>query len=121
MQPGGPQGLGAVDGVPLLGFPGNPVSALVSFEVFLRPALTALTGLPLPRRAVRAVLAEAADSPAGKLQVRRGRFREGRVELIGGPGSHLVHALAESNALVLIPAGTGHLPQGAEVTVWLLE
>ncbi len=121
MQPGGPQGLGAVDGVPFLGFPGNPVSALVSFEVFLRPALTALTGLPLPRRAVRAVLADAADSPAGKLQVRRGRFRDGEVELVGGPGSHLVHALAESNALVLIPAGTGHLPPGAEVTVWLLE
>jgi len=121
MQPGGPQGLGTVDGVPLLGFPGNPVSALVSFEVFLRPALTALTGLPLPRRAVRAVLAAGTDSPAGKLQIRRGLFRDGGVELIGGPGSHLVHALAGSNALVLIPAGTDHLPAGAEVTVWLLE
>lgn len=121
MQPGGPQGLGTVDGVPLLGFPGNPVSALVSFEVFLRPALTELTGLPQPRRTLRAVLADAAESPAGKLQVRRGRFEDGSVELIGGPGSHLVHALAGSNALVLIPAGTGHLPQGAEVTVWLLE
>ncbi|MBF4992827.1 molybdopterin molybdotransferase MoeA [Arthrobacter gandavensis] len=121
MQPGGPQGIGMVDGVPFLGFPGNPVSALVSCEVFLRPALSALTGLPRPRPAVTAVLDAAADSPEGKLQVRRGRFRDGRVSLIGGPGSHLVHALAESNALVLIPESTGHLEAGAEVTVWLLE
>lgn len=121
MQPGGPQGIGTVDGVPFLGFPGNPVSALVSFEVFLRPALSALTGLPLPRPAVTAVLDAGTDSPEGKLQVRRGLFRDGRVSLVGGPGSHLIHALAESNALVLIPEGTGHLEAGAEVTVWLLE
>jgi len=121
MQPGGPQGIGTVDGVPFLGFPGNPVSALVSFEVFLRPALSALTGLPLPRPAVTAVLDAGTDSPEGKLQVRRGLFRDGRVSLVGGPGSHLIHALAESNALVLIPEGTGHLEAGAEVTVWLME
>ena len=44
MQPGGPQGIGSFDGVPVLGFPGNPVSCLVSFEMFLRPR---------PHRAVR--------------------------------------------------------------------
>ena len=54
MQPGGPQGIGTVGGVPFLAFPGNPVSCLVSFEMFLRPALSALTGLPVPRRQVRA-------------------------------------------------------------------
>ena len=121
MQPGGPQGAGRVDGVPFLAFPGNPVSALVSFEVFLRPALTALTGLPRPRPALSAVLDETADSPEGKLQVRRGLFRNGRVGMVGGPGSHLVHALAESNALVLVPEGTGRVEAGSEVTVWLLE
>ena len=49
MQPGGPQGLGTFDGVPFLGFPGNPVSCLVSFEMFLRPVLSALFGSPAPR------------------------------------------------------------------------
>lgn len=128
MQPGGPQGIGSVDGVPFLGFPGNPVSSVVSFEVFLRPALGALTGLPAPRPELPALLAAEAHSPAAKHQVRRGRYTPpagpgsaGRVELIGGPGSHLVHALASSNALVHIPAGVETLPAGAEVTVWLLN
>ena len=128
LQPGGPQGLGLVAGIPFLAFPGNPVSSVVSFEVFLRPALTALTGRPAPRPQLPAVLAAEATSPGAKHQVRRGRYlppaepgTTGRVELIGGAGSHLVHALASSNALVHIPAGVDALPAGAEVTVWLLD
>ncbi|MET4060062.1 molybdopterin molybdotransferase [Arthrobacter sp. UYP6] len=128
MQPGGPQGIGSLDGIPFLGFPGNPVSSLVSFEMFLRPALGAVTGRPAPRAQLPAVLTEEAHSPAGKYQVRRGRYSPpavpgavGRVELIGGPGSHLVHALASSNALVHIPAEMDTVPAGAEVTVWLLD
>ena len=121
MQPGGPQGIGTVDGIPFLGFPGNPVSSLVSFEMFLRPALTAVTGAPRPRTQVQARLAAPLGSPAGKYQVRRGRYADGIVEPVGGPGSHLVHALAVSNALIAVPAGTEHLPAGAEVTVLLLD
>lgn len=121
MQPGGPQGIGSIDGVPFLAFPGNPVSSLVSFEMFLRPALSALPGGPPPRREVRARLAAAAAGPIGRHQVRRGRYADGVVELIGGPGSHLVHALAGSNALVHFPADAGQVPAGAEVAVWLLE
>ena len=128
MQPGGPQGLGRVAGVPFLGFPGNPVSSVVSFEMFLRPALGRLTGFPRARTELRGILAEPAASPRAKHQVRRGRYlpaaepgRPGRVELIGGPGSHLVHALASSNALVHLPAGVESVPAGGEVTVWLLE
>ncbi|MCQ1948028.1 gephyrin-like molybdotransferase Glp [Arthrobacter sp. zg-Y1116] len=121
MQPGGPQGIGTVDGVPFLGFPGNPVSSLVSFEMFLRPALTAVTGAPRPRAEVPARLTAPLGSPAGKHQVRRGRYTAGTVEPVGGPGSHLVHALASSNALISVPVGTEHLEAGAEVTVLLLE
>lgn len=121
MQPGGPQGIGSFNGVPFLGFPGNPVSCLVSFEMFLRPVLSDLTGLPVPRTQVRAVLAQETSSPQGKLQVRRGRYADGTVTLVGGPGSHLVHALASSNALALLPEETGHAEAGDEVTVWLLE
>ena len=54
MQPGGPQGAGTVDGVPVVTLPGNPVSAFVSFEVFVRPALRRALGLHLPRPAARA-------------------------------------------------------------------
>jgi molybdopterin molybdotransferase len=121
MQPGGPQGIGSFDGVPVLGFPGNPVSCLVSFEMFLRPVLTELFGAPAPRPAVRARLAEALTSPPGKHQVRRGALApDGTVRLEGGAGSHLVHALALSNALVHVPEGTAALAAGDEVEVWIL-
>jgi len=76
MQPGGPQALGTVRGVPFLGFPGNPVSGVVSFEMFLRPALVALTGIARPRVRVRARLTEALASPAGKVQVRRAFYTD---------------------------------------------
>jgi molybdopterin molybdotransferase len=121
MQPGGPQGIGTFDGVPFLGFPGNPVSCLVSFEMFLRPVLADLFGSPASRTVVRAPLAEALSSPENKHQVRRGRLSpDGAVRLEGGAGSHLVHALARANALVQIPMGTAALAAGDEVEVWML-
>ena len=80
MQPGMPQGAGrvALNGMdhpatPIVTLPGNPVSALVSFEVFVRPPLRAAMGLPHPQRAQRtATLTEALTSPRGKRQFRRG-------------------------------------------------
>ena len=121
MQPGGPQGIGTFEGVPVLGFPGNPVSCLVSFEMFLRPVLAELFGSPAPRTVVRARLAEALTSPESKHQVRRGTLgADGTVRLEGGAGSHLVHALAHSNALVQLPVGTAALAEGDEVEVWML-
>jgi molybdopterin molybdotransferase len=126
MQPGGPQGLGTFDGVPFLGFPGNPVSCLVSFEMFLRPALAELLGTPARRLPLRARLdlGEAGGkltSPGHKHQVRRGSLQpDGTVRLEGGESSHLMHALAGSNVLVHIPAGVTELADGDEVEVWML-
>ncbi|GAB3529088.1 molybdopterin molybdotransferase MoeA [Arthrobacter monumenti] len=122
MQPGGPQAIGLVDSVPFIGFPGNPVSGLVSFEMFLRPALAALTGCPRPRPELTARLAGTVASPSGKYQVRRGVYSDdGSVRLVGGAGSHLVHALAEANALVHIPDGTANVEAGEKVRIWLLD
>lgn len=126
MQPGGPQGIGTFDGVPFLGFPGNPVSCLVSFEMFLRPALSALLGAPAPRLPLRARLdldgqARQLTSPGHKHQVRRGSLQpDGTVRLEGGESSHLMHALAGSNVLVHIPEGVTELNAGDEVEVWML-
>lgn len=126
MQPGGPQGLGTVHGVPFLGFPGNPVSAMVSFEMFLRPALTALAGAPQPRPRLAARLDAGLTSPAGKHQVRRGVYtpgapgEPGSVAAVGGPSSHLLGSLAAANALIQVPAQVTDLAAGAEVEVWLL-
>lgn len=121
MQPGGPQGIGTFDAVPFLGFPGNPVSCLVSFEMFLRPVLAELFGSPAPRIPVRARLGHSLTSPQHKHQVRRGSLQaDGTVRLEGGESSHLMHALAGSNALVHVPVGVSALAEGDEVEVWIL-
>ena len=70
---------------------------------------------------IRARLAEALASPEAKHQVRRGTLGpDGTVRLEGGAASHLMHALAHSNALVHVPAGTAALAGGDEVEVWIL-
>lgn len=127
VQPGGPQGLGSAEvggaRIPVVAFPGNPVSALVSFELFLRPVLREIAGHPRPERAsCEALLAEPLDSPAAKHQVRRGRLdADGRVVAVGGPGSHLLHAYATATHLVHVPAGVVRLESGDPVTVWSID
>ena len=120
VQPGGPQGLGAITvsgfPTPVLCFPGNPVSALVSFELFLRPLLRG------PRPVLRLPLAASLDSPVAKHQVRRGRITADQtVELVGGPSSHLLAAYARSDALVQVPVGVDHLDAGESVEVWRID
>jgi molybdopterin molybdotransferase len=122
MQPGGPQGAGTVDGVPVLTLPGNPVSAFVSFEVFVRPALRRALGHARPDRLhAPATLAGPLRSPAGRRQYLRGRYDGGTVSQVGGPGSHLVAHLARANCLVVVPEDVTELPAGAEVDVVLIE
>lgn len=120
MQPGGPQAHGTISGIPFLGFPGNPVSAIVSFEMFLRPALHRVTGGPVPRLVLEAVLVDDVRSPEAKHQVRRGLYRDGKVALVGGPDSHLLHALTASNCLVHLPEGVASLQEGDRVDVTLI-
>ena len=129
MQPGMPQGCGTVDlggvRVTFVTFPGNPVSALVSFEVFLRPALRAAMGLPdRPRRVAR--LAEPVDSIPAKRQYLRGlltRNDDGTdsVSVLGGPGSHYLRWLSQADCLLDVPAEVEHLAEGTPVDVILLN
>lgn len=123
MQPGGPQGLGLLElpgaaPTPLLAFPGNPVSGVVSFEVLLRPALARLTGAPGRRHQSARLTGTLEAPPPGKLQARRavvaiGHDGGAEATAVGGPGSHLVHALATANALLLLPADAP-APQAGE-------
>ncbi|WP_292904902.1 gephyrin-like molybdotransferase Glp [Microbacterium sp.] len=126
MQPGGPQGAGMLRRdelapLPVVAFPGNPVSALLSFEMFLRPPLRRAAGLR-DRREVRWLpLAHAIESPQGKHQIRRGMLRDDGSVSVGAPGSHLLHDYARSTVLVHVPAGIAALPAGAEVEVWRID
>ena len=128
MQPGMPQGFGTIgpDDTPIFALPGNPVSALVSFEVFVRPALRRMIGAePLQRPRVSAVTTESFSSPEGKrsflrvhLSVRKGAHV---VTPVSGPGSHLLAGMARANALVVVPEQVVQVAAGEPVTVLLLE
>ena len=124
MQPGMPQGAGTVHDTAIVTLPGNPVSALVSFEVFVRPALRAAMGFPQPNRPLRsAVLAEPITSPAGKRQFRRGVYDPdtGTVRSDGPPASHHLRWLASANCLLDIAADVTALDAGEQVDLWDLS
>ncbi|WP_375487903.1 gephyrin-like molybdotransferase Glp [uncultured Jatrophihabitans sp.] len=124
MQPGKPQGFGHLGNkIPIFCLPGNPVSSLVSFEAFVRPAIRKLLGKrSLQRATVKATALEGASSPFGVRQYRRGVLhRESAggysVSFVGGPGSHLLASLALSNCLVIVDEETTEVVSGTEVTV----
>ncbi|MBV9592693.1 MAG: molybdopterin molybdotransferase MoeA [Actinobacteria bacterium] len=124
MRPGMPQGFGHLgDRVPIFCLPGNPVSALVSFEAFARPAIRKLLGKrQIHRATVLAVALERVESPGGLREFRRGvlhREADGTysVSLVGGAGSHLVASMASSNCLVVIDEDVTEVVAGTRVTV----
>ncbi|MEO9326542.1 molybdopterin molybdotransferase MoeA [Gordonia aurantiaca] len=127
MQPGMPQGCGHYRDVPIITLPGNPVSALVSFEMFVRPALRAAMGLDPDRRRVTARLGSDIRSPRGKRQFLRGVLRSTDspagvvVDPIGPPASHHLRYLAEADALIDVPADVDGLPAGSPVDVLVLR
>ncbi|CAM3255967.1 gephyrin-like molybdotransferase Glp [Mycobacterium colombiense] len=124
MQPGMPQGVGRVAGATIVTLPGNPVSALVSFEVFIRPALRRAMGLPDPDRPHRtAVLAESLASPRGKRQFRRAVLSDdaSTVTSYGPPASHHLRWLASANGLLDIPEDVVEVPEGTRLQVWDLR
>ncbi len=129
MQPGMPQGFGTIgeDDTPIFTLPGNPVSAFVSFEVFVRPALRKLAGHPgLFRRTEHAVVLEGWTAPAGKVQFARaviGTDGEGRrtVELVGTQGSHVLGGLAQANCLAVVPVEVTEVRAGDLLRCVLLE
>ncbi|MGH3644471.1 MAG: molybdopterin molybdotransferase MoeA [Mycobacterium sp.] len=124
MQPGMPQGAGSVAGTPIITLPGNPVSALVSFEVFIRAPLRAAMGLPRPQRQrLDATLTEDLTSPRGKRQFRRGVLSpsnsgQATVTSYGPPASHHLRWLASANCLLEIGEDVVELAAGSPVRVW---
>ncbi|RAV01902.1 molybdopterin molybdotransferase MoeA [Mycolicibacter senuensis] len=121
MQPGMPQGIGRVGEAAIITLPGNPVSAQVSFEVFVRPVLRRAMDLPAPERPRRtAVLSEKLTSPAGRRQFRRGLLdhETGTVTNYGPPASHHLRYLASANCLLDIADEVTELAVGTPVEVW---
>lgn len=129
MQPGMPQGFGVLGqgggggerGVPIFTLPGNPVSAYVSFQLFVRPAIAALQGtddLSLPT--ATATLAAPARSPSGRRSYLRGILDGTRVTPLSGQQSHQIASLGRANALIIVPERETGLPAGEAVDVVVL-
>jgi len=128
MQPGKPQGFGVIgeDDTPIFTLPGNPVSAYVSFEMFVAPALRKLTGRePLARTLTTATLQRPLRSMRDKQQLVRAHAEfsaDGvRVTPVGGAGSHLIAGLAQADALIVLAEGVTRVDQGEQVPVLLLD
>ena len=125
MQPGMPQGFGYLGGVPIFTLPGNPVSAFVSFEVFVRPVLRKLLGYTeLFRPTVEATVAADFTSPTGRRQYARGQLvasPEGFVfQPSAGQASHQVAALAHATGLAIVPEDVTEVRAGMRLPVMSL-
>ena len=120
MKPGKPISFGVLEGRLVFGLPGNPVSALVGFELFVRPALLALQGAadPLPRFE-RGRLARALEPNAHRDELVRARVTSGDdgpvLDPLPGRESHMIVRAAAADALVLVPMGEGELAAGDSV------
>ena len=122
LRPGKPLIFGSVRGVPLIGLPGNPVSALVGFELFVKPALRRMQGRTDPGPTLLTATTEErlAAIPGLEQYLRGVAHREsGRllVKLTGNQGSHVLRSMADANCLVRVPPGQGELAAGAAIEV----
>jgi molybdopterin molybdotransferase len=123
VRPGKPLAFGDYRGVPFFGLPGNPVSALVTFEIFVKPLIGRLSGArpsrPL-RLAVR--LEEPAESDGRESYLRAIVRRQGMeywARLTGSQDSGVLSSLLLANALLIVPSGVRRLEPGDQATAWL--
>jgi molybdopterin molybdotransferase len=124
LKPGKPMSFGTRGATLVFGLPGNPVSSLVTFLLFARPALLALAGESPQRRRTLATLAEDCERESSRVQAVRCRLElhpDGWHAITTGPqSSHILTSLLGADALAVIPAGKGALAAGEQVLVELL-
>lgn len=125
MKPGKPQAYGFIDGVPIFGLPGNPVSSLVVFELFVRPALLKMAGhTDLLRPTFQAILDDDVVNRDGRVNFlrtiitsRNGKFH---AQTTGPQGSGILYSLVLANGFIIIPAGAT-IKAGETVEAQLLK
>jgi len=124
MRPGKPLAFGHYQDIPFFGLPGNPVSAFIGFEVFVRPALEKLGGaIPQPRPRQHARLAGPVNTDGRETYLRAVVTEENGTlvaRLTGHQGSGNLLSLVQANALLIVPSGVKSLPANAEAEVWML-
>ena len=125
MRPGAPLAFAVIDGKPVFGLPGNPVSTLVTFEQFVRPALLRMMGHTRVFRPVEsAILAETFEKPPGRIHFVRVvvEERDGQRYAVatGDQTSNMLLSMVRADGLAIIPAGAERVAGGSEVLVQLL-
>jgi molybdopterin molybdotransferase len=125
MRPGKPIVFGRLGAVPFFGLPGNPVSAVVGFEIFVRPALLKLGGRTrIDKPVVSVLLTDTWHSDGRESYLRAVVSREdGRyvARSAGGQGSNMISALSAANALLIVPEGVTEAPAGSTLLAWMLD
>jgi molybdopterin molybdotransferase len=126
MRPGAPVGFGLLGAIPWIGLPGNPVSTMVTFELFVRPAIRKMSGRALPFRRSAPVRVAEPISLKPKLQhFLRAVVTEGpdgpEARLTGPQGSGILTSMVLANALLVIPEGQFDTPSGATVPALRLD
>ena len=120
IRPGRPLAFGEIDGTLIFGLPGNPVSSLLGFELFVRPALLRMAGRTrLHRPRVEATFDDVLDTPPGLRFFARGVYdaSTGVVRTTGPQGSGILRSMALANCLIDVPETVRHLDRGTRVTV----
>lgn len=113
MQPGKPQAYGLLDGTPVFGLPGNPVSSLVSFLLLVAPALRTMAGRSAKVPTTPREVAVGWRPAEARMQAARVHVRpDGRIEPSGGSGSHLLGGLAAADGLALVPVDAQQVTPG---------
>ena len=125
MKPGMPLLFGSLDQARVLALPGNPVSVLATYLTFGRALVDGLQGRTEPRPSWRAQLVAPVDKPHARREFIRGRVFSGpngalHAEANPATGSHRLRAVADSNALIVVPEGPQHLAAGEVVDILLL-
>ena len=122
MRPGAPVGFGLLHGVPWIGLPGNPVSTMVTFELFVRPAIRRLQGHALPfRRTVPVIVREPITLGPALRHYLRAIVEEGEARLTGPQGSGILTSMARANALLIVPPELHTVPVGTELQAIILD
>jgi molybdopterin molybdotransferase len=125
MRPGKPMLFGKYKGTPFIGLPGNPVSAFIGFEVFIRPAIWKLSGLKSQTRTKYKVkILDNIESDGRESYLRAVASYNGEewvAKLTGHQGSGNLRSLVQANALVLIPAGVKTINAGSDLMAWFME
>ena len=125
MKPGKPLAFGRIQGVPLLGMPGNPVSVMVSFELFARPAILKMLGMTeLDKPTVEAILVNGVKRKDDRRHFLRvyveKRDGEYYAHLTGEQGSGILSSMVKANGLAIVPEEWTHVPAGERVRVMML-